>query len=408
MSKVRLQAPSAEDLGLSPGEPIVAEILDHDLDLVKRVSLQTGVAQDVEVPGNETYIVRLRVPDGQDIIAKATSAAEEGRFAAAKFLRKVAALIEPQAVTGMEQQASGGGLRGAVKSVLEKIAGSAEEGTVTIEAPSSVSQHPPDETTIRGSDLFDDASAVVWAREGDAWRHLEPYVLEPLGNGRFGASLPNGRMYAVQVGGPNLPWRIVLLPPTKLEIDVVLKPSHSQLDVGVGVKVHLKDPRAEATLRYNEAGAWQSARTLAETSVAEELLRAKEVDVTGAVVGAYTLLRTGEYAHLHDWPNNLANMYPWLPDPAVIHAWQLLEEPGAPQFEVAQDRLLQAERAGLPIFSEGLRRLYDGLILFRDDPETPDVAEVDEAVRGSTRTSAPPAFSTPTRRTTARARRSRP
>jgi hypothetical protein len=35
----------------------------------------------------------------------------------------------------------------------------------------------------------------------------------------------------------------------------------------------------------------------------------------------------------------------------------------------------------VPIFSEGLRRLYDGLILFRDDPATPDVQEVDDAVR---------------------------
>ena len=109
------------------------------------------------------------------------------------------------------------------------------------------------------------------------------------------------------------------------------------------------------------------------------LLQAKELDVVGAVVGAYCLLKTGGDDRFREWPKRLADLYSWLPDVHVIHAWQLLDEPGAPEFAIAERRLLQAESTGLPVFSAGLQRLYDGLLAFRDDPDTPDDQPVHDA-----------------------------
>lgn len=58
-----------------------------------------------------------------------------------------------------------------------------------------------------------------------------------------------------------------------------------------------------------------------------------------------------------------------LPDGPIIRAWQLLLEAGrnptlqADHFQQARERLLEATRRGFPLFTEGLRRLRDGLLL---------------------------------------------
>ena len=72
------------------------------------------------MPGDETYIVRPAAsPMARTSSAKATSAAEEGRFAAAKFLRNVAALSSRRSVRRLSRRPRGGGSRDAVQSVLE-------------------------------------------------------------------------------------------------------------------------------------------------------------------------------------------------------------------------------------------------------------------------------------------------
>jgi hypothetical protein len=151
------------------------------------------------------------------------------------------------------------------------------------------------------------------------------------------------------------------------------------------VKVVSMDARAETLLHYLGAGAADAARSIAGEVIAdaEQMLRDKVVNPMGAAIGGYYLLGVGALERLHDWPNNFANWIDWLPDSAVIHAWQLLrtqgDGPGDRQ-EQARRRLLQATQRGLPVYSVGVRLLIDGLELFADAGGGSD-DEVKQALR---------------------------
>jgi hypothetical protein len=113
-----------------------------------------------------------------------------------------------------------------------------------------------------------------------------------------------------------------------------------------------------------------TANDLVEKSqLAEELLYGKMRDSNAAAVGGYFLLRVGSTKRLRDWAGNLDNWFPWLPDGAIIHAWQLIREvkqdpsQESALLEQARLRLLDAMKRGFPLYTEGLRLLRDGLIL---------------------------------------------
>ena len=197
--------------------------------------------------------------------------------------------------------------------------------------------------------------------------------------------LPN-RMFAVQVGGPKPPLanRAAAADGPRDRCRPQAAATASSMPAWASSPLsRTRAPRRPCAPAEAEL---ESARTIAELSGGGAPAGEGDERDRGRDRRVHPAAHRGVQARLHDWPNNLVNMYPWPPDPAVIHAWQLARGAAAPPSSRSpRTRPLQAERAGLPIFSEGLRRLYDGLILFRDDPETPDVAEVDEAVQPARR-----------------------
>jgi hypothetical protein len=96
-------------------------------------------------------------------------------------------------------------------------------------------------------------------------------------------------------------------------------------------------------------------------NTAEKLLQEKFANPYGALVGGYYLLGAGDLRRLHSWPNNFAEGFEWLPDSAIIHAWQILLDSDIQDKSIARTRLLEATQRGLPIFKQGLRYLMDGL-----------------------------------------------
>ena len=189
----------------------------------------------------------------------------------------------------------------------------------------------------------------------------------------------------LQIGGPEVPWRLVSLPYSPYPIQILVQPSRTptHLNGGLVVKVVTLDQMTEILSHYLRSGASTAAREVADDVLweafkyqslpdpqhclpqeAEQLLRDKVRNPYGAAVGGYYLLQTGEYDRLHDWPNNFANWMQWLPDAAVIHAWQLLYTGGENERARARERLLDAAGRGLPMHSEGLRLLIEGLELF--------------------------------------------
>lgn len=101
---------------------------------------------------------------------------------------------------------------------------------------------------------------------------------------------------------------------------------------------------------------------------AEQLLYQKRVNPYAAVVGGLILLKFQVYDRLHDWPYNLASWFPWLPDGAVIGGWCGLRGIGPNDearstFNGAEPRelFLAAARRGVPVYTEALYLLVDGL-----------------------------------------------
>jgi hypothetical protein len=117
-----------------------------------------------------------------------------------------------------------------------------------------------------------------------------------------------------------------------------------------------ENPLIDAVARYMHGGELEQAANVGVE--AEELLRLKRGDAFGAALGGYALLRLHQLPRLHDWPHNLAAMFPWLPDGPII-AGEAAALAG--DYEVAVENLCEGARRGLPVFADGFSMLVSRL-----------------------------------------------
>jgi hypothetical protein len=208
--------------------------------------------------------------------------------------------------------------------------------------------------------------------------------------------------YFVQLGGPDLPWRLVAVPADDVRIvlrgswrseiaeqpeghaliDLVRPLGARQLERQVLVDVVTIEGTADVLLSYLASGQFDEARAVCKT-LAERQLREKRNNPTAAAAAGYYLLTLRELNQVHQlWASNLANWMHWLPDGAVIDAWYLMRLPD-PDFVKARHRLVEAVARGLPIYTRGLRILIDGLAAFEDDAKyrTPAVSAALKSIR---------------------------
>ncbi|MGD2154408.1 MAG: DUF2188 domain-containing protein [Gemmatimonadales bacterium] len=179
----------------------------------------------------------------------------------------------------------------------------------------------------------------------------------------------------LQVGGMEAAWRFVVLPPAK-RVSVVIEPFADELasDRGVGLSVESDDRASEAVLRYLGGGSWGAASVAGDELLrqAGKMLRGELENPMRAAVGGYYLLRRRAFERMGDWPGKFADRTDWLPDSAVIHAWQLLSQEGPKVIELARTRFIQATERGIPFLTQGLRLLSEGLRLLVDGARKDD------------------------------------
>jgi hypothetical protein len=151
---------------------------------------------------------------------------------------------------------------------------------------------------------------------------------------------------------------------------------------GWQVDARTGDHDVESLRALVHEGRLDLARVMAPEVMAERFLQSKVAAPRIAALGAYVLLRLGDLDRMHDWPDNLTNWMGWLPDGPVIAAWQRLRSED-PDYDQIRSLLVEAARRGLPVYSEGVRLLKDGLELFAADEERDwDVGEaLDEVNR---------------------------
>lgn len=172
------------------------------------------------------------------------------------------------------------------------------------------------------------------------------------------------RMYVLELSGEQIPTLYVGLPPHS-RLKCLVKPTTGPQGAvhPLDIAVSTDNWASEALIALLTAGAMEEAATLTNAEKAERLLFEKNEDPAAAAVGGYFLLKMGELGRMHNWANNLANRFPYLPDGAVIHAWQLLQEKQntIQHIKTISDRLVEALRRGIPVYTEGFRLLYRGL-----------------------------------------------
>jgi hypothetical protein len=144
----------------------------------------------------------------------------------------------------------------------------------------------------------------------------------------------------------------------------------------------VRDHRVASLLSYFSSGEQRTAREL--VAPARGLLFGKQMNSLAATAGAYILVgewidesTRGTMKHdWMDWVRNLSSWFPWIPDGAILEGWLALRMRGRePNIEQARAALLEAERRGIPLYSAGVRRLVDGLMLIagtRTRTDTPD------------------------------------
>jgi hypothetical protein len=143
-------------------------------------------------------------------------------------------------------------------------------------------------------------------------------------------------------------------------------------------------PEAEALMAYLENGAIGAARRVGDAVVrqADESSRGRRTDPFGACIAGYFLLRAGRLER-QAWMKNLADWFPDIPDGAVIYAVSLLRDPDATgrRAHAARDYLLEAVRRGVPIYTVGLRLLFDSLQYLAREEDDREVASALARVR---------------------------
>jgi hypothetical protein len=174
-----------------------------------------------------------------------------------------------------------------------------------------------------------------------------------------------------------LPW---LQPDSGIPAEIeVLAPADPAS--GGRLSATVRDPRYATLLGYLAGGRITEAQAILED--AEEALFQKMANPYAAAAGGYVLLAGATTfedvgAQWRQWLANLDAYYPWLPDAATLQGINLLQthSPGA------REKLLQAHDRGLPVFTEGLRRLREGLTYVLEDDADGQVsaalARVDE------------------------------
>jgi hypothetical protein len=143
--------------------------------------------------------------------------------------------------------------------------------------------------------------------------------------------------------------------------------------------------RIEAFSDLGAAGL--STRQLTGLQVA---LYEKGMSPVGAAIAASTLIRSGNAGFLHDWPRNLADRFPWLPDGGILWSETVLrrieaerraqESPTMTQDE-ARQYFIKGASHGAPLLTATLRMAIDQMRLWRSTvgPAHPADPELERA-----------------------------
>lgn len=223
--------------------------------------------------------------------------------------------------------------------------------------------HDPDGLSVSISRRIGKVWATLWEFREQRWEATEVHFESLRGNRgirQLAIDVPS-HPQLLQLGGEELAWRLVSLPPGE-RVNIALTPSPQEaggdaLDITVGRQY----PENELVMSYLSRGALPEASRLAELmDIADRMLYGKFDDPISAVAGGYVLLRTGQLERREGWLRNLERHFPHIADVKILKAALAREQEGVPEDYIRQ-MLLDAMEVGLPIFSLGMTLLLDSM-----------------------------------------------
>jgi hypothetical protein len=134
--------------------------------------------------------------------------------------------------------------------------------------------------------------------------------------------------------------------------------------------------RLQIAAKYLQENALSEAEAMVVSTY--PLIEQSKADALTSVLAGYLMLKFGKGDRISEMAQTLHSRYPWLPDAAIISAWQLMQGQGSgldpeDRRQRINQLLLEAVRSGMPLFTMGLRFLFDRLRqLQREAPERHD------------------------------------
>ncbi len=198
------------------------------------------------------------------------------------------------------------------------------------------------------------------------------------------------KLHFLQLGGKQITWRLISLPLSnkfKILITPVQNSHEYDNDIASVVKNDIKvsvisaDPihqKSEILLSYLRAGKIRGAKVIFEY-ICNKLQSLNNPLV--AIFCSYYSLKIGDSQRFPELLQNFLNSMEWLPDIAIICGQQLRLNSNS-DLERSRDLFLRASELGLPIYTQGMRLLFDSLKVFNyTNPEDEQVKKALEKIR---------------------------
>ena len=318
--------------------PAAVEVVSPDFSTVERLWLSPGEQKAVDVPSEASFL-RVHLPSGEIVTLKDPGNLNR-TISASNLISRRASTTGAESTSPRRRNRREVRQRAAAPVLESPVAASAQ---TTLEGNLQVTLTGGDGLQQQNGKIHEQNTAVVFQPPTVMWDR-----------------------YLLTLKTPEMSVR-VRLPGSANEVIV----RSDQLEDGprlVSVRAKTSDAHADAIAGYLHRGDLYSASSATDwAEKAEDLLSDKRRDPFAAAVGAYLLLRIRRLDLLHDWTRNLLDWFPALYDAPIIRAWHLIY---ARKDESEIRKLFARALDGpLPIFTEGLRLLSDGVRLLGDDSD---------------------------------------
>ena len=332
------------------------EVVSPDMEVVERFMLDGGRSRTVAVPSEASFL-RVHLPSGQVVTLQ-----DPGNLN-----RKVSM----EDVLMGSSSGTRGGLPGLAARVSVPSTSLADADLSDAPTPSELRRYHRARSTA-ASEVGGATGALVLGSHGNA------QLTGQGGQVVLGHSASRGREAHWDLSASAQPYRLRIEEPSGRLLEVQVPGNarrvwaradflREQSTVSFSIRIQTSSDAADTIAGYLQRGDLYSADAMAQwCDDAHDMLRDKIADPYAAVVGAYLLLRLRRFSQMQDWARNLANWFPLLPDGCVVWASQLMQQPSSDPSEI-QNYLLESVKRGLPVYSEGLRLLTDGLRLMGAD-----------------------------------------